>query len=467
MANVTEDLLKAASQGNAAGVRSALKRGARVGSTDQLGRTALHLAASNGRIEVMGILLDAKASLTPKDSDGLTPLLRAARSLQGEAVELLLNRGASRSSLVSFLGARDSAGRTLLHTAAGKGTASSVRVFLSQGIDADPRDGAGRTPLSLAAEAAGVESVATRKQYLDTVYALLEKGADPLRPDNKGYTPLWYAVHKDDGELSLLLAEKGVDAAALAEAYERGDRKIAEHLVEKIGDVKAVDAEGRTFLHVAVGGGNAALVRRLLTLQADVNAADRYGRTPLSLAVSRGDAEMTQILLEGGADPNKPGEGGTLPLSLAARLAKVDAATLLIEAGAEVNPRSGTTPLIAAVQARNSAVAELLISRGADVNAADADGYAPLHYAVETRTGISGMALMRILLDQGAEVDARNEAGQSPLMLAAAGGKREEAALLLERGANPDLPDAKGRTPLSAAKASGNAAMIRLLSPQN
>jgi ankyrin repeat protein len=462
-ANANDDLWKAASQGSASGVHAALKRGARVAATDQLGRTALHIAADNGSLEVIDALIAAKAPLTPRDSDGLTPLLRAARSLRGKAVELLLAKGADKGSILSFLSVKNSSGQTLLHTAAAKGSAESVLVFCSLGIDADPRDNSGRTPLSLVASSAGVEAGATRKAYLVTARCLLESGADPLRADTKGYSPLWYAVRQDDGELVLLLSEKGIDATSLGEAYERGDLHIAEILVERIGDTAAADTTGRTYLHVAAGQGLTDLASKLLSLQADPNTADRFGRTPLALAVTRGDLEMARILIEGGADPNKPGEGGMTPLGLAVRLAETDVAELLISAGADVNPRTGTTPLIGAVQARNREIVGFLLSRGADVNAPDAGG-TPLHYAVETRTGISGIDILRLLLEQGAVVDKRNDAGETPLLRAAAGGKLEEASLLLESGADPNAPDDRGRTPLSIARQLGNKKMIALLS---
>ncbi len=128
-----------------------------------------------------------------------------------------------------------------------------------------------------------------------------------------------------------------------------------------------------------------------------------------------------------------------------------------------MNPRSATTPLIVAVQARNLEIAGFLLSRGADVNAPDAGG-TPLHYAVETRTGISGIDILRLLLEQGAVVDKRNDAGETPLLRAAAGGKLEEASLLLASGADPNAADDRGRTPLSVARQSGNKKMMALLS---
>ena len=461
-ANVNDDLLKAASQGSASGVQAALKRGARVTAADQLGRTALHIAAANGSIPVIEVLIAAKAPMSSRDSDGLTPLLRAARSLRGKVVELLLAKGADKGSIISFLAVKDSSGRTLLHAAAANGSAESVSAFCLLGIGPDPRDNSGRTPLSLTASSSGVEAQASRKAYLETARILLERGADPLRADNKGYSPLWYAVRQDDGELALLLSENGVDATSLAEAYERGDLHIAEILVERIVDTAAADASGRSFLHVAAGQGLAELASKLLSLQADPNASDRFGRTPLALAVTRGDIQMARILLEGGADPNKPGEGGTTPLGLSIRLAEADVAELLISAGAEVNPHTGTPPLIGAVQARNLQIAGFLLSRGADVNAPDAGG-TPLHHAVETRTGISGIEILRLLLEQGAVVDKRNDAGETPLLRAVVSVKLEEASLLLENGADPDAPDERGRTPLSVARLLGNKKMIALL----
>jgi ankyrin repeat protein len=193
------------------------------------------------------------------------------------------------------------------------------------------------------------------------VRVLLEAGADPDSPDAAGCTPLWYAVHSDDGELALLLSERGVDVAAVSEAYERGDSRIARILTERISDLSAVDASGSTYLHVAARQGLPELAARALALLApegglapvdQVDRLDRFGRTPLALAAARGEDEVARLLLEAGADPNRPGERGVTPLGIAARQGSTGVADLLLSAGAEPSPRGRLTPLHYAVQER-------------------------------------------------------------------------------------------------------------------
>ena len=463
-ATVNDDLLKAASQGSAAGIQAAMKKGARIGATDQFGRTALHLAAAGGYLDAIDAILSYHPSLASRDSSGLTPLLRAAASLQGEAVKLLLDRGADRQSLVLYLAIRDSAGRTLLHIAARDGSPQSLEVFCRLVSSVDPLDAQDRSPLSFAAAGAGAETGRRRRDYLQAVQILLAAGADPLRVDQKGDSPLWYAVHQDDGELAALLTARGVDIPSISEAYDRGDHQIARLLIDSIKDPAAADSKGQTYLHAAAQQGLVELAQAMLDRGADVDPVDRFGRTPLSLAASRGYVEIASLLLDAGADPNRPGEMGATPLDLAARQGQMDMAELLMERGADVNAQGKTTPLIEAVSARNAEMAGLLLSRGARIDQADDQGMAPLFYCVEARTGISGLEVLKVLLAQGPTVDVRNTNGETPLLRAVLGEKRDEAAVLLDRGADPEAADASGRTPASIARAAGDPVMAALFS---
>jgi ankyrin repeat protein len=63
---------------------------------DQSGRSALHLAADQGHLELMQVLLDHDASVDAEDGMGRrTPLYLAATKKDSEAVKLLLGHGAS------------------------------------------------------------------------------------------------------------------------------------------------------------------------------------------------------------------------------------------------------------------------------------------------------------------------------------------------------------------------------------
>lgn len=461
-ANINDDLLKAASQGSVAGIQAAMRKGARIGATDQFGRTALHLAASKGYLEAIETLLSYHSSLASRDSSGLTPLLRAAASLQGAAVKLLLDRGADRQSLALYLSTRDSAGRTLLHIAARDGSPASLEVFCRLVSSVDPLDAQDRSPLSYAAAGAGAETGSRRRDYLQAVQILLVAGADPLRADQKGDSPLWYAVHQDDGELAALLTTNGADIPSIVEAYDRGDRQIARLLIDVIKDPAAADAKGQTYLHAAAQQGLVELAQAVLDRGADVDPVDRFGRTPLSLSAARGYLEIASILLDAGADPDRPAEMGATPLDLAARQGQTAMAELLLSRGADINPRGRTTPLIEAVNARNAEMTGFLLSRGARMDLSDDQGMTPLFYCVEARTGISGLEVLKTLLEQGPTVDIRNTQGETPLLRAVLAGRREEAAALLDRGADPEAADASGRTPVSAARAARDPLMAAL-----
>ena len=60
--------------------------------------TALHLAANNGKLDIVTALLDAGADVNAVTNDGKTALMAAASRSDGGAdiVELLLKRGAKR-----------------------------------------------------------------------------------------------------------------------------------------------------------------------------------------------------------------------------------------------------------------------------------------------------------------------------------------------------------------------------------
>lgn len=66
--------------------------------------------------------------------------------------------------------------------------------------------------------------------------------------------------------------------------------------------INAADSKGRTLLHLGVGQGDTALVKKAIHLGADVRLLDAQGYSAAKLAVDRGDVKMTTFLLESGSD---------------------------------------------------------------------------------------------------------------------------------------------------------------------
>jgi hypothetical protein len=150
----------------------------------------LNLAARNGRVEIMLMLLEGGAEAEAKDKVGRTPLMSAVQSRNPEAINLLVQKGANVNS-------RDSQDGTALLRAAGTyGNAPTVVALIGAGADVNAADRNGQTPLMWAArwgDAARVE-------------ALLKAGAKLDARDAKGLSAADYARARADADAAKVAA---------------------------------------------------------------------------------------------------------------------------------------------------------------------------------------------------------------------------------------------------------------------
>ena len=91
--------LIAADQGSLELVRLLLDRGAKVDATVEGGDTALIQAAGNGHVAVVELLLQRGAAVNATDSAGVTPLINAAHRCHPQVLRLLLRHGADPSAV--------------------------------------------------------------------------------------------------------------------------------------------------------------------------------------------------------------------------------------------------------------------------------------------------------------------------------------------------------------------------------
>ena len=91
-------------------IKELLKKGADVNASDKYGDTALMVAATLGKLDIVKCLVELGADLEAQDKNGRTALMKAARDGYLEVVEYLVQNGAD-------LEAKDKYGRTALNTA--------------------------------------------------------------------------------------------------------------------------------------------------------------------------------------------------------------------------------------------------------------------------------------------------------------------------------------------------------------
>ncbi|KAI8556612.1 hypothetical protein RHMOL_Rhmol05G0267700 [Rhododendron molle] len=200
--------------------------------------SALHLAAANGQIQVLSMLLDRGVNPDVLNRHKQSPLMLAAMYGKTSCVERLLEAranilmfdslhrrtclhyaafyghpdclqailSAAHSSPVAnswgfarFVNIRDKSGETPLHLAARQGQPECAHVLLDSGALACASTGGqgftGITPLHLAA----------RSGSLDCVRELLAWGADRHQRDSSGRTPYLVALKHKNGACAALL----------------------------------------------------------------------------------------------------------------------------------------------------------------------------------------------------------------------------------------------------------------------
>lgn len=113
-------------------------RGAAVDRADANGRTALSWASARGRIDLMTALAEAGAEIDSIDQQGRTPLFYAAIGNHPDAIRFLAERGAS-------IERRDRRQETPLISACAKAGNDAAAALLALGADPDKRDHRGRT----------------------------------------------------------------------------------------------------------------------------------------------------------------------------------------------------------------------------------------------------------------------------------------------------------------------------------
>lgn len=202
-----------------------------VNQTDPFsGRTALHVAAKNGRADIMALLCEHKdIKDNEPDNMGDTPLLLATESGCLECVEILLKRFGP-GALKQY----NKNGDGPLHKAAFHGYADIMKVLLTHCsvVELNKKNGQGDTPLHCA----------VKKKYYEPVHAAIvgllvqQPGLEINAKNIYSQTALQCAASEDAVEaVEFLLERPEIDLNCIASGSSALDTTAAKHLFSHQG----------------------------------------------------------------------------------------------------------------------------------------------------------------------------------------------------------------------------------------
>ncbi|XP_073762594.1 ankyrin-2b isoform X40 [Danio rerio] len=464
----------AAKEGHVDLVQELLGRGSSVDSATKKGNTALHIASLAGQGDVVKILSKRGANINAQSQNGFTPLYMASQENHLDVVRYLLENGGNQSiatedgftplaialqqghnQVVSILLENDTKGKVrlpALHIAARKDDTKSAALLLQNDHNADVQSKSGFTPLHIAAHYGNV-NVAT---------LLLNRGAAVDFTARNGITPLHVASKRGNTNMVHLLLDRGAQIDAKTRdgltplhcAARSGHDTAVELLLERGAPMLARTKNGLSPLHMAAQGDHVECVKHLLQHKAPVDDVTLDYLTALHVAAHCGHYRVTKLLLDKRANPNARALNGFTPLHIACKKNRVKVMELLIKYGAFIQAitESGLTPIHVAAFMGHLNIVLLLLQNGASPDVSNIRGETALHMAA--RAG--QMEVVRCLLRNGAMVDARAREDQTPLHIASRLGKTEIVQLLLQHMAHPDAATANGYTPLHIAAREGH-----------
>ena len=453
-------------------------------------RTALHIVAGYGLVELVELLLDRGLPIEARDSYDNTPLHDTAIYGQKDALNLLLDHGAD-------IDAYNFDTNTPLYLAVSYSHDQLVSTLLKRGANVDENCIDNWTPLHKAAD----------NGHVPIAQALLDHGADILGRSRKGLIPLHRAAGRGHVQMVQLLLKHGspVDATSwdgwtpLHGASTSGQVDVVEILLDRNAAIDKQSKDERTALHRACRAGHYDTASKLLMENADICMRDNCMNTPLHRAAKGGHERICKLLLQQasvsplaqlsalnalGRKPEKEASSSghysvaallrheeslhnavgikeRSDLELAIEEGLLSRVTELLSDGADINKAydDSSTPLHQALLLRNEAIARFLLQHEADVVAATSDGWQALHCAASK--GLADM--VSLCLSRKADIAARTREGQTALHKACKTGNLKTVEVLLRSGADIEAQDDWGSRPIHTASAAGKQDIVELL----
>ncbi|KAI9255498.1 hypothetical protein BY458DRAFT_520184 [Sporodiniella umbellata] len=227
---------------------------------DIIERSCLHVAAMNGRRDLLEACIEHNAKVEATDAYGRTALHYATMNGFTDCIEYLIKRNTD-------IECRDHDGFSPLIYAVMNGHTSAVQILIQAEANVEPRHTGDPIPLSLACHFG----------HTDIALMLYNQGAKNL-PNAESLYPLHLAARQGHAELCRVLSQNAQDMD-MPDKYNTW-----------------------TPLFWAANDGHVECVRVLIKAGCNVNAKDENGKTALYYAAWEGHMDCVQLLIDTGCE---------------------------------------------------------------------------------------------------------------------------------------------------------------------
>jgi ankyrin repeat protein len=424
-------------------VQSQAKATARL-SDELFGAISKGDAAKISRIWTTGVGRDFK------NSSGQNPYYAA----------LLANPNSLRALLEASTGQeRLWVPQSLMVLSAADGANPVIQILVASGADPLKANEAGITPIVAAADRGHYDTLALldTSYHVDAVEGLAL--AHSLKVDSAVYHLQVYDLGKafvgDDADRArqLVLERADLPIAPLSDKETflagcacRDKPAVLKLFLENPDYAQFRDTTGNSLADLAMGANAPDEIFRILAEASALMPAK--GLTTLCYAASKGRKELASYLLAQGADPNEKGTGGQTALHAAAKANQCEMVTLLLanQADPMVCNDQGQTSIHVAAQYLDPKNIRAFVNGTATALPADSNGRTPLAVAVQWHRPGAAEALAGTQSD----LSARDGHGRS-ILLQAILTCPEFVPSLLSNTETFNIADNEGDTPLAAA----------------
>ena len=431
-----------------------LKNGVDVRKITSRGFTPLHIAACNGGLEFVKVILSYDPDLEVKTLSGSSALTIAAKNGHSEVIRLLLEAGAdinhqtkSKKFALKYaveqdmenmlrilmeynpeVNLTDISGQTALHCLGPDSSVSIIKILVNGGADLNIRDEYRDTPICNAVWSNNLEVLKylAKKAKLDIVGGRLGG-------------PLHIACFRSQIHLVKVLVDAGADVNLLDPAYgtplqsacrsdpdssKEEQDSLVFYLINKANvDLHIIGGLFGCAINAACGYSSPEVVALMLEKGTSIDIRDPMGRMAIHFAAA-GSMENFQLILRSGADVEVTDKTSRTALHWAST--------------------SGMAPVVNHI---------ISLSRGL-VDQVDCDGWSPLLWAARgcdsSLRNISSSAqegVIQLLLDRGADpcvTTKELDRSWSPVKVARYHGADSRVIQLLEESAKEKLQDIGG-----------------------